>query len=160
LTELLLLRHAHAGDPQKWKGDDDDRPLSEKGRRQSERLGRLLSQVGSSPDIIVSSPRKRALETARIVARLLRMETTVDERLAGGLSLNVLDRLLGELGADRPMLVGHDPDFSSIVAAVCACEAIPMRKGALACLDVDRPVAPGRGVLRWLIAPELYDAPR
>jgi len=43
--ELYLLRHAHAGDPAKWSGDDGDRPISAKGRGQAERLGRLLAAI-------------------------------------------------------------------------------------------------------------------
>jgi phosphohistidine phosphatase len=155
LTELYLLRHAHAGDPAKWQGDDAVRPLSEKGRRQSERLGRLLSQVGFAPGVIVSSPKARALETAEIVARLLRTEPTVDARLGEELDLDRLEKLLTELDVDGPLLVGHDPDFSELVATLCGSDAIPIRKGALARVEVERPLEPGGGTLRWLIPPDL-----
>ncbi len=154
MTELYLLRHAHAGDPMKWRGDDDERPLTEKGQRQSERLGRLLSQVGFRPDVIVASPRARARQTAEIVGRLLRTDITVDARLAGELGLGQLEGLLAELDADRPLLVGHDPDFSALVATLCASGAVPMRKGALARIDVTRPLRPGGGLLRWLVPPD------
>ena len=63
---LLLLRHAHAGDPAKWAGDDDLRPLSERGRGQARRLGRLLASTGEAPDLLIASPRTRALETAEL----------------------------------------------------------------------------------------------
>ena len=139
----------------KWKGDDADRPLTAKGVRQAERLGRLLSQVGFRPDIIVSSPKARAVQTAEVIGRLLRSDVTVDERLASGLGLGTLEQLLSELDADRPLLIGHDPDFSMAVAALCDSDGIPMRKGALARIDVDRPIRPGGGTLRWLVPPEL-----
>jgi phosphohistidine phosphatase len=155
MTELYLLRHAHAGDPHKWQGDDSERPLSDKGRRQSERLGRLLSQTGFVPGPIVSSPKLRARETAEIVARLLGTEATTDERLAGGLDLERLESVLGDLDAERPMLVGHDPDFSELVADLCGTDGVPLRKGALCRIDLERPLAAGRGVLRWLIPPDL-----
>lgn len=155
MTELYLLRHAHAGDPAKWQGDDAERPLSDKGRRQSERLGRLLSQVGFKPGVIVSSPKARALQTAEIVARLLRTEVTVDARLGEELDLGRLEKLLAELKVDGPVLVGHDPDFSELVATLCGSEAIPMRKGAIARIEVERPLEDGGGTLRWLIPPDL-----
>ena len=57
--QLHLLRHAHAGDPMKWSGPDDVRPLSEKGRLQAERLGLLLADAAFEPDAILSSPKLR-----------------------------------------------------------------------------------------------------
>lgn len=158
MTELYLLRHAHAGDPMKWRGDDDERPLSGKGQRQAERLGRMLAEVGFRPDVIVSSPRVRARQTADVVGRLLHTDVAVDMRLAQEIELGQLDDLLGELDADRPLLVGHDPDFSTIVASLCAAGAFPMKKGALARIDVTRPLRPGGGLLRWLVPPDLLRA--
>ncbi len=153
--ELYLLRHAHAGDPADWEGDDDSRPLTRKGRRQAKRLGSFMRAVGLKPDALVSSPLVRALETAELVAKALRTEVVVDPRLAGDLGLGRLDEILGELDAERPVFVGHDPDFSALVAMLCGASRIPMKKGALARLDVERPLRPGGGVLRWLVPPDL-----
>ncbi|MEO7117378.1 MAG: phosphohistidine phosphatase SixA [Candidatus Limnocylindrales bacterium] len=155
MTQLYLLRHAHAGDATKWKGDDAERPLTEKGIRQAERLGRFLSQVGFRPDTIVSSPKLRAFQTAEIVGRLVRTDVAIDERLASGAGISTVEQILAELDADRPMLVGHDPDFSMLVNALCDSHMTPMRKGALARIDVSHPVKAGAGTLRWLIPPDL-----
>jgi phosphohistidine phosphatase len=155
-VELYLLRHAHAGDPETWQGDDDERPLTDKGRRQSERLGQFLDSVGFRPDIIVSSPKRRALETARIVGKRLKTDVAVDERLADEVSLSTVEELLGAFEeARRAVLVGHDPDFSALVALLCGASRVPLRKGALARIDAERPLGPGGGVLRWLIPPDL-----
>ena len=67
-VRVHLLRHAHAGDAFEWIGNDDLRPLTKKGRRQSERLGAFLEAHDVRPDVIVSSPKVRALQTAEIVA--------------------------------------------------------------------------------------------
>ena len=83
MIALHLLRHAHAGDATRWSGDDDERPLSEKGIRQSERLGRLLATLDDAPDLFITSPRLRASQTAEIVAKALGVQVVVDERLAG-----------------------------------------------------------------------------
>lgn len=153
--QLYLVRHADAGDPQAWAGNDDDRPLSDKGRRQSERLGRFLKAIDFQTEAVVSSPKSRALDTARIVAHRLGAEVKVDERLGASVSLRRLEEIMSDLGARRPMLVGHDPDFSALVAMLCGASRVPMKKGALCRIDVQPPLQPGGGVLRWLIPPGL-----
>ncbi len=55
----------------------------------------------------------------------------------------------------RPILVGHDPDFSELVARLSGAVEIPMRKGALARIDLDRPLRDGAGVLVFLVPPEV-----
>ena len=154
--QLHLLRHAHAGDPLKWSGPDDVRPLSEKGRLQAERLGQFLAAAGFEPDAILTSPMARALETARLVAAPLGRSVRVDEALAGPLDLEALERLLTAAGNPRrPILVGHDPDFSELAAALTGVEDLPLRKGALVRIDATRPLQPGAGLFRWLLPPDL-----
>jgi phosphohistidine phosphatase len=155
VTSLHLLRHADAGDPSAWRGDDAARPLSPKGVRQAKRLGRHLAAIGFDTDAIVSSPKRRARETADIVAAALDAEVRVDERLAGRFGVDDLAALLHDAGGpQRPLLVGHDPDFSDVVSSLVG-GSVSMRKGALARVDLDRDPAPGRGQLCWLLPPEL-----
>lgn len=155
-VQLHLLRHAHAGDPMKWSGPDDARPLSEKGRLQAERLGLLLANAAFDPDAILTSPKLRALDTARLVATPLGMPVRVVEELAGPLDIESVEALLDALGNPRrPLLVGHDPDFSELAAALVGVAELPIRKGALVRIDLTRPFEPGAGTLRWLLPPEL-----
>lgn len=155
VTELLLLRHAHAGDSSTWVGDDEVRPLTEKGRRQSERVGRLLAAAGYVPDAVLTSPFARARETAEILADVLGVRAHVEPRLGEPLDLATLDAILDDAGAPRrPVLVGHDPDFSELASELVGAP-IPMRKGTLARIDVERPLEPGSGDLRWLLPPDL-----
>ena len=157
MITLHLLRHAHAGNPAKWLGDDDVRPLSEKGRRQSERVGRLLADADEAPDLMITSPRLRALETANLVGKALGVDIVVDPRLAGPLDADILTEILLAAGpAARPCIVGHDPDFSWILGEMTGVGAIEMRKGAIARVDFEgRAIVAGRGVLRFLVPPEL-----
>ena len=155
MTELLLLRHAHAGDSTTWQGDDDLRPLTEKGRRQSERVGRLLAAAGYAPDAVLASPLVRARETAEIVADVLGRPRRAGH--APGRAARPRDRRANPRRCRRPrrpVLVGHDPDFSELVSELVGAP-IPMRKGTLARIDVERPLAPGAGDLRWLVPPDL-----
>ena len=155
-VELYLLRHAHAGDPLGWAGPDDGRPLSAKGEKQAERLGAFLAGIGFTPGTIITSPKLRAAQTAEIVGRQLGVQVTVDERLGDALGTASLEAILRDGGDPvRPVLVGHDPDFSDLVAELCGSGNVPMRKGALARIDVERPITAGRGQLRWLVPPDL-----
>jgi phosphohistidine phosphatase len=155
-VELGLLRHAHAGDPATWEGPDDVRPLSEKGRQQADRLGRLLAAAGFVPDAMLTSPRLRAVQTAELVADHLGVRVRIVPGLAGFLDLDTLEALLDEAGApSRPVLVGHDPDFSDLLASLTGSPAIRLRKGAFALVEVGRPLAAGAAELRWLIPPDL-----
>src|SRR3954451_7045151 len=129
--ELYLLRHAHAGDPERWSGPDEARPLSSKGEAQSDRLGRFLAAVHFRPDAIASSPKLRARQTADIVARHLEVEGQIDERPGGGLDEWMLSGGVADLGdPTRPVLVSHDPDFSELVASLTGSDRVAMRKGA------------------------------
>jgi phosphohistidine phosphatase len=153
--ELYVLRHAHAGDPAKWTGDDARRPLSAKGHQQADRLARHLAGIGLRLDVILSSPRVRAVETADPIATALNMDVQVDDRLGGGLSLSSLEQVLADAGNPaRAMIVGHDPDFTELVSELAGAASIPMRKGALARLDGPRPLRQGGAILRWLIPPD------
>jgi len=152
---LHLLRHAHAGDPSSWNGPDAARPLSDKGQGQSDRLGAHLASIGFTTDAIITSPKLRALQTAEIVAGQLGVTVVIDDRLASSLDLPTVEAVLRDAGdPERPVLVGHDPDFSELVAMLTAAAGIPMRKGALARIELDRPLRPGGGTLRWLLPPD------
>jgi phosphohistidine phosphatase len=160
-TELYLLRHAHAGDPEGWTGDDAARPLSAKGEGQAERLGTFLAGVGFRPDAIVTSPKLRARQTAEIVARHLGAEVRLDERLAGAFDATLVDAILADLGdPTRPILVGHDPDFSELLGFLAGTDRVAMKKGAFARVDVRGPMTSGDGTLRWLVPPDLLQSRR
>ena len=158
---LHFLRHADAGDPEAWSGDDAERPLSDKGELQSERLGAFLAEIGFQPDSIVSSPKVRARRTAEIVGAAVGVGVRIDDRLAEGFDPATLDAILADAGNPlRPVLVGHDPDFSELVGWLTHADGLTMKKGAFARVDVRGPVADGRGTLRWLVPPDLLDRER
>jgi len=153
---LHLLRHAHAGDPEAWTGDDAARPLSDKGVAQAERLARHLSAVGFTADVVLTSPKIRARQTADIVAAALGLKVREDERLAGSLGLGAIRKILREAGDPRvPVLSGHDPDFSELLATLTGTPSLPMKKGAMARIDLVGGLEQGGGVLRWLLPPDL-----
>jgi phosphohistidine phosphatase len=130
---LLLLRHADAGDPNAWAGPDAERPLSDKGVDQSERMGALLATRDLRPAHIRSSPKVRAVQTAEIVADALGLSVDVEDWLAGDYDLiDLADRLVPSDG-EPDILVGHDPAMSSVLSEMLGRQAT-LRKGELASL--------------------------
>ena len=152
---LHLLRHADAGDPEAWTGPDAVRPLSDKGRKQSKRLGDHLASIGFTTDAIITSPKIRAEQTAEIVAERVEGKVSVDDRLAHPFDIDTVEALLSDAGdPERVVLVGHDPDFSDTLSALCGPQ-LEMKKGAFARIEIDRPLRAGGGTLRWLLSPDV-----
>ena len=123
---LWLLRHAEAADG----SPDDERPLTERGVRQAEAVGRALASLGVSIDACLSSPKLRALQTARAACEPLGVEVTVEPRLAG----SPFDASDLSAGLGNVLLVGHDPSFSLVLHDLTGVQA-RMRKGGLAAID-------------------------
>ena len=151
---LHLLRHADAGDPEAWTGPDAKRPLSDKGRKQSKRLGEHLSSIGFKADLFITSPKLRAAQTAEIVADPLKTKVAIDDRLGGALDPETVDAILADAGdPGRVVIVGHDPDFSDLLSTLAG-GRLDMKKGAFASVEIDRPLRAGGGTLRWLLPPD------
>jgi phosphohistidine phosphatase len=153
--QLYLLRHADAGDPAAWRRPDAERPLSKKGRRQAQWVGRWLQGQRRLPAIVLTSPKVRALETARLATEGSGIKPVIDDRLAGGADLEELAAIIEDRASDasRVLLVGHDPDFSSIASDLVG-GSIEIKKGGIARIDLTGPIAADAGTLRWLVPPE------
>jgi len=120
---LWLLRHADAvsGSP------DSERPLTERGIRQAQVAGRALGRLGIWLDACLTSPKLRAVETARIATEGLGVEVRIEPRLAGEpFDVHQLTAGLGDV-----LLVGHDPSFSLTLHDLTGVQT-RMRKGGLA----------------------------
>jgi phosphohistidine phosphatase len=110
---VWVLRHAKAA-PQ--GRDDRSRPITARGRRQAAEVGRYVAGSPvtdvATPELVVSSPARRALQTAELVVAELdgRVELRVEHRLYDALPDDVVD-ILRELGDDPAsvLVVGHNP---------------------------------------------------
>jgi phosphohistidine phosphatase len=117
MKTLFLIRHAKSS----WDDAalaDKDRPLNDRGKRDAPKVGERLAKAGAKPDLILSSSAKRALATAKIIARKLgykRKNIVVDDRLYAVESevlLDVIRRL--DDGARCVMLFGHNPELTEL----------------------------------------------
>ena len=116
-AELVLLRHGIA-EPRLAGRDHPDRPLTSAGRRRTQLVMAALVQRGLRLDCLLSSPYRRALQTAELAVEVgLAPGLVVDERLQPG---GALDRLVsafyGRLG-----LVGHEPDLGDLACSLLGC---------------------------------------
>jgi phosphohistidine phosphatase len=148
--DIYLLRHAEA-EEQRPGGSDGERALTEKGWQQAQRAAAWLKAQGIEVEAIVSSPLLRAVQTAQPVAEALGKAVVTDKRVAG---LRLTAQAVGEIAREYEvgeslLLVGHEPDMSDLIAELTRGQ-VEVKKAALALVSCE-PVAPGGGVLRWLV---------
>ena len=157
---LFLMRHANAGTPRGNPLLDSKRGLVKEGKEQCMLMARLLLALKVPIDIIVSSPLKRARQTAQLVGTELGYDAQVEVSPALGLNASYTDfQRLIEKYADREgvLVVGHNPNIFQFLGRLVTGNggaAIRMRKGSIACVRADR--HPPR--LQWLLDPRTAGA--
>ena len=152
---LYFLRHGKAGSP--WPSGDDARELTPKGDAELRAAGLLWRRLNLRPDVVISSPLSRALQTARIFCDAIGGDPVVDDRLRPGASWGDLGRAMADhADARRVMFVGHEPDLSTAIADLTGAASVRMRKGGLACVEFYGVPEPGGGEIAWLLDPDLY----
>lgn len=123
MRRLILMRHAKAV-PQAPDGDDFDRPLEARGRREAAGAARLLADLGLAPDIALVSTAKRTAETWEIVAKTLpagAVAATDALYAAAPEAVLAAVRRAGESpAAETILVVGHNPGLKILAAALTA----------------------------------------
>jgi phosphohistidine phosphatase len=156
-VKCYFLRHGLAVDAAEWSGSDFDRPLAPEGKKRMERAAKTLAALDVEIDVIITSPRLRAKQTAAIVAQRLKAENRVveDARLAGDFGPRALAAILSEHpGANEVMLVGHEPDMSRTAGAVIGGASLDFKPGSIACVSLPNPAAMS-GELAWFVPPKI-----
>jgi 8-oxo-dGTP pyrophosphatase MutT (NUDIX family)/phosphohistidine phosphatase SixA len=103
-TPVVLVRHAKAGSRAKWHGDDDERPLDERGREQARRLAEILPWF--HPARIISADKVRCAETVRPTAEALGLGIDIDPRWDEEASAEPAVELVRDLAAaGEPVIV-------------------------------------------------------
>jgi phosphohistidine phosphatase len=148
--QLYFLRHGEADWPG-WTKPDDERPLTDFGKKEARQVARFLNRLKVKPDLIVSSPLPRALQTAEAAAEQLKAKLRQDEALEPGFGISELSAVLKRHPLKALMLVGHEPDFSSVISALTG-GFIKMSKAGVALIDIDLETEKGR--LLWLFPPK------
>ena len=154
--DVYLLRHGDAGSA--WTQNDDQRPLSVEGIARIKRQANTLQGWGVHMDVLITSPYVRARQTAEVVAKVFGVSVIEDKRLAAGCSLRDAVAVLHDHAASKHIwLTGHEPDLSTITAALIGGGQIKMPKGGLARVHIST-LQPPNGELIWHLTPQIMGA--
>jgi phosphohistidine phosphatase len=151
--KLYLVRHAEAIE-RSGATPDATRFLTPKGRQTFRKIARRIRKAGAAPDLIVSSPLLRSVQTAEILSERLKYRgpLIVAKEVSPGFDHRALRSLLARAG--NPMeaaFVGHEPDLGILAAALLGIpEGFPLRKGAVVALEVEIDVPKGGAKFLWL----------
>jgi len=155
--DLWLLRHAKAQDVTA-SGQDDERALTSEGAARAALVARGLALLAPSIEVVLSSPYRRARETAEAAARALGVEGVIESSaLEPGQAASEVLRQLSASPWSRVLLVGHEPLLGSVVGLVAFGDAdrgVPLKKAELARLSW---TAGGAGRLEALIPAGLLE---
>jgi len=156
---LYLVRHAIAEETSR-SGWDADRVLTADGKERMQRAAEGLRALDVRIDVVLTSPYRRAVETAEIVASALGgIECRkLAELAAGADAATVLAALKPHRDLDSIALVGHQPDLGHLASQLMTGSPdtcpIGFKKGAVACFEIESPRTPLRGELVWLMTPK------
>jgi phosphohistidine phosphatase len=159
MKTLFILRHAKSS----WANpasSDFDRQLNEQGLKTVPQMGETIFDNRFQPALILSSPAKRAKQTAILIKETAQIKGKIeyDERIYEA-SPHRLLQVISELGAERDslMLVGHNPGLEGLIKILTG-EIQPMPTAALAVIDLNaqnwNEIAAESGKLRAVFRPK------
>jgi len=150
---LYLMRHASAeedGEPD----NPSDPGLTQEGMIKARSAARGLVSLGIQPDALLTSPLRRAVQTAEIVAQELSIredKLVRSETLQPGANPAQLLEELSRIEENEVLCFGHAPHLDDVIAHLLGCRrpVTILKKAAVVCMELD-PVEEGRGILIWL----------
>lgn len=156
---LYFVRHGRAEDREVWAPKDDAlRPLTDDGILRMKASASAMKALKVQPDVILTSPLTRARQTADIVNEALRAGVVEDQSLVH-FGVGALTQLVDQhKNARSLMLVGHEPDFSTVVEMITGGGHVVVKKGSLIRVDLYA-LRPPRGYLLWSIPPRVLALP-
>jgi phosphohistidine phosphatase len=156
---LYFLRHGKAGEHRAGDPTDDARELTDAGVAELQAAAPLWRRLNLRPDLVLSSPLPRALQTADLLVEGVQLarRPLADDRLRPGAEWPDMARAMtADRDARRVMFVGHEPDLSAAVALLTGARVVRLRTGGVACVEFPGIPEPAAGELAWLLDPDLY----
>ncbi len=162
---IYFLRHASAGQSKANPQQDAKRPLDKQGIEQCGYIGRALASMDVQVDVIISSPLKRATQTASLVANEIGYDSKIvfSPALDKDAEFSAFRALLEKHAKqDAVMVVGHNPNLSEFLSLILSGgatdRAVNLKKGAVARVEWDTRKP---SVLNWCLTPkairDIYD---
>jgi phosphohistidine phosphatase len=156
--EIYILRHGIAEEAQAGK-PDSERALTEEGRHKLRQVLERAATAGAEPTLILSSPYRRAVETARLASQLLECGEMLKTQalLPNSAPEDVWQEIRTHRQEKSLLLAGHEPLLSQVAAYLLGAPGmqIDMKKAGLLRIDQDGFHGPPRGVLKWMLTPRL-----
>jgi phosphohistidine phosphatase len=157
--QIYVLRHGIAEDARPGQ-PDAERALTGEGKEKLRRVLECAREAGVEPDVILSSPYRRAVETAAVAVEVLRYKGKVVK--TGALTPDapphdVWEELRARRDERTILLSSHEPLVSSLAAFLLDSPGlhVDMKKAALLRVDCDHFGPQPRGMLKWLLTPAL-----
>jgi len=152
--QVWLMRHGEAADPD-TASSDEQRALTERGRRQVAAMGTWLSARVEPPELILHSPLRRARETAQSLAEALgSVPVMVETALGPGMRGNTLLTYLQQQGMSRVACIGHQPDIGQCLSTWIGETRAQIAPGTLAIVHFANGSV--TGALRALVDPTWF----
>lgn len=159
--DLYIIRHGIAVDREDPKcPPDPDRYLTEDGIEKTKEVAKGLAALGVSPDLLLSSPYLRAIQTAEIFADALSYPRRKIRRnellLPGGEPTLFFRELAKDKHSSTVLLFGHAPQLDDLIATALGSKhhLTALKKAGVAYLELKR-ILPPSAQLIWLAAPKL-----
>lgn len=156
----LVVRHA-AAEATADSGRDEDRALTPDGAAAMKEIAIGLQGAIQPVDVVITSPLRRARQTAEIIGEVLPgVPPIVDEpALAGGAPADILSGLVAHCEGERGgiVLVGHEPDLGCFVSYALAATSRSfhsLRKGGACLLEFPALPRAGNATLEWALEPD------
>jgi phosphohistidine phosphatase len=158
---IYFLRHANAGQKRMDPAKDEKRPLDKDGVVQCRYIGALLAALDVQVDQIITSPLKRATQTAALVGNDIDFpaKLQVSDSLRPSATFEDFRQLIHACAKyEAILLVGHNPNLTEFVSQIVtnggSKKSIELKKGGIARVDY----SPKRSVLNWMVTPKLARA--
>ena len=160
--DLFILRHGEAGQRVSAGRGDFQRSLTTAGQKEVSDIATSLKDLGIKLDIVISSPLKRAHQTASIVAKTFKIEKKMQgwaELSPEGNRLDLYNKLLQLKQQSSVLVVGHEPYLSEMISEMIFegnnGGRIDLKKTGLARIRIVSSTPKFQGELRWLLTPKL-----
>jgi phosphohistidine phosphatase len=157
--DLLIVRHGVAEDKEafaKTGKSDDERPLTDKGRKKMKRASRGLCTIVPEIGLLATSPLVRARETAAYIAGVYDRDVAdVTEVLRPDASFDDFAEWLRPRASKSPVcIVGHEPHLSGLATwfmSGAKDSRLELGKGGACMLSFDAAPKKGGATLQWLL---------
>ena len=155
-VQIYLLRHGIAEDGKPGR-PDAERALTEEGRDKLRRVLKRARSADCSPSLILTSPYRRAVETAAVAAEVLGCKQVLQTRalVPEAPPNESWEEIRAHKDEAAILLASHEPLMSSLASYLLRSPAlqVDMKKAALVRVDCDRLASEPRGILKWMLTP-------